>query len=352
MLRDEIAPLQHEVEPDPAPPEAEVLSVNEPGASLTAPWSAGYRPQERPLDCHQHHDYSVGMYRHPFTEVALVISGRGKVRVGDRLTTTGPGDLHVVPPGVAHGYDSLRKLDLYHLELPPSFLQRHAPVLHVLPGFSMLFTVEPFFRVSTGFRHGLKLAAENHRHVVRLFQLLQAESLRPPAAGLFALDTLGLYVLATLCRLYSEQLPRDEGQFVLPPPTQAFAEVFRLVAEHYREKLLLGDLAEAAHMHRSHFCRLFHRVMAVTPMEYVAQYRVQMGRLLLWETNQSVTEIAHAVGFYDTSHFCRTFARVLGMSPTAYRQSIPVTDAFLGMWDVVPHPAGPPLVHPRRGSGT
>jgi AraC-like DNA-binding protein len=172
--------------------------------------------------------------------------------------------------------------------------------------------------------------------VVQLFRLLERESALPQKSSAFSLDTLGLHVLATLCRLYAEQFPHDDDLTALPRPTQAFAGVFRLVAERYQQKLSLTELAEAAHMHPSHFCRLFHRVMGITPMGYVIHHRVQVGRLLLSQTSRSVTDISHATGFYDTSHFCRTFARVMGMSPSEYRQSQPVADALASVWDVAP----------------
>jgi AraC-like DNA-binding protein len=41
---------------------------------------------------------------------------------------------------------------------------------------------------------------------------------------------------------------------------------------------------------------------------------------LLEHTDQSVTEIALEVGFYDHSDFSRQFRKIMGQSPTDYRR--------------------------------
>ena len=42
--------------------------------------------------------------------------------------------------------------------------------------------------------------------------------------------------------------------------------------------------------------------------------------LLLEDNNSSLTEIAHAVGFYDYSHFYHNFSKKYNISPYAYRK--------------------------------
>ena len=42
-------------------------------------------------------------------------------------------------------------------------------------------------------------------------------------------------------------------------------------------------------------------------------------RNLLEETDQSLTDIAQAAGFYDFSHFFHTFRRERGLTPAQYR---------------------------------
>ena len=41
---------------------------------------------------------------------------------------------------------------------------------------------------------------------------------------------------------------------------------------------------------------------------------------LLQSSEQSVTEVALEVGFYDHSDFSRQFRRIMGQSPTDYRR--------------------------------
>lgn len=48
--------------------------------------------------------------------------------------------------------------------------------------------------------------------------------------------------------------------------------------------------------------------------------RVREGKRLLLETDYSLTQIAHILGFSSASYFSQTFRRVEGMSPKECRK--------------------------------
>ena len=284
------------------------------------------------------------MHTHDFTEVTLVAGGAGQLRVGEHLFHIAQGDVFVVPAGMSHGYGlSGDHGRIYHLVLPSPFLQRHGPAFRMVPGFPAFFTLEPHFRRETGFRYRLRLEADALPWVVELFERLVQESDVDTAVRPLAIEALAVYVLAHLCRLYSRQQPIADETAAAHALTQALQSVFELVAARYREKLSLSDLARAAHLQPNYFCRTFRRVMGTTPVEYLHQYRVQVARRLLRETQQSVTEIAHATGFYDASHFSRVFSRVTGLTPMRYRKSAMTPQALTAIWDPLPSRDGSAL---------
>jgi AraC-like DNA-binding protein len=63
------------------------------------------------------------------------------------------------------------------------------------------------------------------------------------------------------------------------------------------------------------------REVGMTPISYLNRYRVNQAKILLRESEKSVTEIAMTVGFSDSSYFARVFRRQMGVSPDVYRRA-------------------------------
>ena len=89
---------------------------------------------------------------------------------------------------------------------------------------------------------------------------------------------------------------------------------------HYAETLTRRDIAEHVGLDEDYLTYCFRQELGVTPIAYLNRYRVNLAKTLLKQTNQSVTEIALAVGFSDSGYFSRVFRREVGMAPDAYRR--------------------------------
>ncbi|WP_417579915.1 cupin domain-containing protein [Pelagibacterium sp.] len=50
---------------------------------------------------------SVGLHVHPYTETWIVQEGRVRFRAGHETIEAGPGDIMVVEPETAHGFDNI-----------------------------------------------------------------------------------------------------------------------------------------------------------------------------------------------------------------------------------------------------
>ena len=80
----------------------------------------------------------------------------------------------------------------------------------------------------------------------------------------------------------------------------------------------LATLAREACMSRSSFADHFVRVMGVTPLRYLLQWRLAMAREMLSLGQMSVAETALAVGYESASGFSIAFSREMGQPPKAY----------------------------------
>lgn len=96
------------------------------------------------------------------------------------------------------------------------------------------------------------------------------------------------------------------------------------IHEHYREKIYIRDLAALAGLNEQYFCRLFRRVIRMSPVEYTNSYRLKKAVGLLEQTELSVTDVAYECGFHDMGGFIREFKKVTGTTPLQYRKKFRV----------------------------
>ncbi len=81
----------------------------------------------------------------------------------------------------------------------------------------------------------------------------------------------------------------------------------------------VAELASAASMSRASFAAKFHKVVGITPADYLASWRVSLAQKLLRE-GRPIALIADEVGYESPSALARTFRRKTGNSPREWLQ--------------------------------
>jgi AraC-like DNA-binding protein len=118
------------------------------------------------------------------------------------------------------------------------------------------------------------------------------------------------------------------------PPVPAVRHLLRardLADREYARGVDVAAMARAAHASPAHFSRAFRATFGIPPGRYLQERRITRAAFLLRETDQSVTDVALAVGFSSLGTFSTTFTRLMGVSPRAYRRSvdpIPIPSCF------------------------
>ena len=92
------------------------------------------------------------------------------------------------------------------------------------------------------------------------------------------------------------------------------------VEAHLDSTLRARDLAAMVRLSTGHFCRAFKRSLGVAPIAYIAGRRVARAQKLMLATNESLSQIALAAGFYDQAHLTRLFRRHAGTTPHDWRR--------------------------------
>ncbi|MEM6980710.1 MAG: AraC family transcriptional regulator [Planctomycetota bacterium] len=115
---------------------------------------------------------------------------------------------------------------------------------------------------------------------------------------------------------FSRQIERLQ---TLSGTAEAFSDVLTHLHERFAESLSSKELAEMAGLSVSHFERRFRRVFQTSPRQYLVRIRIENAARMLRETDETVSSVALACGFYDHAHFSRSFRKLMQCSPSAYR---------------------------------
>lgn len=85
-------------------------------------------------------------------------------------------------------------------------------------------------------------------------------------------------------------------------------------------ELKVEQLAQIAMLSPYHFSRLFKASTGLSPYQFVIARRMEWAKRLLAESDISVEQVAHSVGWTNVGHFRRVFRYHVGMLPAELRK--------------------------------
>ncbi len=90
--------------------------------------------------------------------------------------------------------------------------------------------------------------------------------------------------------------------------------------QHFSQDLDLKALAAIEHYNPRYYSEWFKRVMKVSPSDYIRKLRLEKAQELLTNSDYSIMQIAHIVGYRHNSSLTRAFKEELRMTPAEYRK--------------------------------
>lgn len=105
------------------------------------------------------------------------------------------------------------------------------------------------------------------------------------------------------------------------PSNSLLSQVFQFIEVNYNQQISLSDVAIAVGYCAAYLTDLVRRNTGHTVNAWIVERRMAAARALLLETNQSVSEIAQAVGFQHEGYFFRQFRQHHGITPQSWRKA-------------------------------
>lgn len=145
----------------------------------------------------------------------------------------------------------------------------------------------------------------------------ETEVLRPGASAVVSQLSSALFAL--LMRAWLEQAENVGGLFALLAEPRLQAALQQMLAQP-GEPWSLAQLAQACHMSRATFARLFRQAAGTTPGEVLLHTRMAQAAQWLAHGTRPVAVIGEAVGYQSEAAFNRVFKRSFGVGPGQYRR--------------------------------
>lgn len=94
------------------------------------------------------------------------------------------------------------------------------------------------------------------------------------------------------------------------------------INQHLYSGVNLNEVAEFIGLTPQYLTTLFKHETSKTLYEYIQDKKVDEAKMLLIQTNKSITIIANALGFNSTAHFSNTFKLKTGFTPSYFRNKM------------------------------
>lgn len=224
-----------------------------------------------------------------YNAVHCVTGGRGQLTLRSRSYELAPGQIFIIPAMEAHEYhsDPEAPLGLAWVEFCGSnstdlirFVADRSPVLSDAGLFSQILSL---CRSITMYQ---SLPMPQSSQILYQIMMLLCMDLEDPVA----------------------QKPR-------------FSSIIAYIDEHFRDNLILEQVARRFGYHPNYFSTLFANSTGMPFVKYITNRRMLYAADLLRATNYTVAQVSEQCGYHDLSNFYRHFHHRYGMSPASYRRS-------------------------------
>jgi AraC-like DNA-binding protein len=142
---------------------------------------------------------------------------------------------------------------------------------------------------------------------------------RPGADGV--LTRLAELMFIQLLRRYLEELPQGQTGWLAGLRDEVVGRVLGLLHSRPAHSWSLEELAREAASSRSNLAKRFTELVGQPPMQYLAQWRMQVAANLLTQSGAKIAAIGAEVGYDSEAAFSRAFKKATGVAPGAWREA-------------------------------
>ena len=249
-------------------------------------------------------DWHSTLHTHACTEIFYVVGGSGKFNIEGKLLPVTTDDMVIVNPNVEHTEVSYNKRPLEYIVLGVEGLEYSAGE----------DADERWFMTN------LQNAREALLHALR--EMLREIEYKAVGYELICQDLLEVLILRLMRHAGLQFVPtKTEHRKPGRKPSKECAAVRHYIDNHFKENINLDMLSELVHVNKYYMVHSFTKEYGISPINYLISRRIEESKYLLSDTDHSLSQISHMLGFSSPSYFSQSFRRLEGMSPMEFRRS-------------------------------
>lgn len=145
----------------------------------------------------------------------------------------------------------------------------------------------------------------------------EAKELRP--GGETVITHLADILIIQAIRSWIDSAPEAERGWLAALRDKQVGSALAVIHSTPDKDWSVTALAKEVGMSRSGFSARFTHLVGESAMRYLTHWRMQLARMQLQETSDSLSVIAARLGYQSEVAFCRAFKRVFGVSPGSIR---------------------------------
>lgn len=257
---------------------------------------------------------SPRLHFHNCLEIGVCHSDHGVMKFYGHETPFREGDVTVVPRNVPHTTCSAKgtaSLWSYMMIDPKALFSGLLPA-----------TWKNYDLLSYGFSNFRYMLNREYYPNVYQKAMMIIEEMKAARPG-YQLVIKGLLfsLYVEIYRIESNETPDSlETNSSAPPSPSGIMPALDYIENNYMQQFSIEDLADMCHWSPTHFRRVFHEMMGISPLDYLINTRVMKSCSLLCNSSQSILEISGMVGFQSVSSYNRHFSEIMQESPREYRK--------------------------------
>jgi AraC-like DNA-binding protein len=162
--------------------------------------------------------------------------------------------------------------------------------------------------------------AEKSGWIGQFIELAVREANEKRPGGEAMLERLSEMMFVDVVRRYLEDLPPEQTGWLAGLRDRFVGRTLALLHERPSHRWTIDELGDAVGLSRSALHERFVQLVGQPPMQYLAQWRMQVASQLLLQSTQNVASIAVEIGYDSEAAFSRAFKRLVGMPPATWRR--------------------------------
>ncbi len=156
---------------------------------------------------------------------------------------------------------------------------------------------------------------------VQLLDRAVAESREQRAGSAAVLERVSEFVFVDAARRYLDTLAPGSKGWLGALRDRHVGQAIKLLHERPAQAWTVDDLGREVGLSRSALHERFLELTGQAPMQYLANWRMQLGAGLLRAGHAKVVDVAQEVGYESEAAFARAFKRTMGQPPAAWRRA-------------------------------